>query len=653
VGSARRFQTGVFQLEQPTNLSARSVAPHGRVADEVCADLSRDTWRVRVRFKTHENLIDLLVGQNLYSTPNAAMRELLQNAEDACQLQEIEDPGFEARIDVAFSRAGNWVEISDNGIGMDAETFEYSFTNIGASKTDSPKLAKLLAKAGADRPIGQFGIGVLSCFGVAERVDVFSRAEGTEPLAYRIGDRRHEFEVLSDVRETRGTAIRLYLKRDGPMNASHVPDAVAQFVRHAQHIWIADKDEDKLEPVPDRWRIPIEAPSYEFSSEFVRHGYIRLAEAWDNISVGIDSRFTICNAGFLVTEGWKWALHPHAIGVHGEVDLRPGALTISMNREGFQQDEKWSAFSDSMLDIYRSLVSKKLQEWIDSATDKQIISVRRARQRMAYLIVRGGLADAMGEENVNLARKLLPEVLLLSVANPYFTSILTKAKDQPPLYVAMPEKKQQVQRSLGVAGENLTLTEMVQSAGLRATLLKANGFAVVQAEQHGFSAVIAGAARTFNISDIDVLSDYCNPIGIPVARVEDAPYEHTQIGSSGDAEIVSEFMQLSSKLKIQNVSSMNDAIIPDFSGYILNPRNVNVRRILNVVPDAAGNSIRKALLEAYFCLSTWDIGRARDILLETITDPEFESKSRGKTGKYFKDFLSEKVHKIIEQGEDE
>ena len=101
-----------------------------------------------MKFKTSDNLIDLLVGQNLYSNPDVAMRELLQNAEDACHLQSLGEQPFNAEIVVRASVAGNWVEVHDNGLGMDREVFEESFATIGASKTNSPKLQALLVKAG-------------------------------------------------------------------------------------------------------------------------------------------------------------------------------------------------------------------------------------------------------------------------------------------------------------------------------------------------------------------------------------------------------------------------------------------------------------------------------------------------------------------------
>ena len=278
-----------------------------------------------MKFKTSDNLIDLLVGQNLYSSPDVAMRELLQNAEDACHLQTLSEPELKPEIVVRVSVAANWVEVHDNGLGMDSEVFEESFATIGASKTNSPKLQALLAKAGAtNRPIGQFGIGVLSCFGVADIVEIHSLAEGTAPVSIRISDRRAPFEVLSDHRGSRGTTIRLQLKPSGPMQAAQVQESLSRYVRHAQHIYFENVDSGERALVPEQWvHGPWNATS-KVLTDVIESGYLQLSDAWENINHGLDTQLTLCNAGFFVSNS-AGVLPDFAIGVHGEVNIRPGA----------------------------------------------------------------------------------------------------------------------------------------------------------------------------------------------------------------------------------------------------------------------------------------------------------------------------------------
>lgn len=601
-----------------------------------------------MKFKTSDNLIDLLVGQNLYSSPDVAMRELLQNAEDACHLQSLGEPTFSAEIVVRISVAGNWVEVHDNGLGMDSEVFEDSFATIGASKTNSPKLQALLNKAGAtNRPIGQFGIGVLSCFGVADVVEIHSLAEGTAPVSVRIPDRRAPFEVLSNHRGSRGTTIRLQLKSSGPMQAVQVQESLSRYVRHAQHIYFENVDSGERALVPEQWVHGPWSATSKVSTDVIEAGYLQLSDAWENINLGLDTQLTLCNAGFFVSNT-TGVLPDFAIGVYGEVNIRPGGLTILMDREGFQRDGRWDSFVAILTAHYSSLIASRLESWLALDLKLETHEKLRAKQRMVLLLLRSSLGSIAGPENVARARRLLSSVLLLSDGRAFsLESLFQSASKQPPLYAYRTDEQQQVQRSFSDGGQSLSLTETVRSLELRVSLLQVNGFSVVRAERHDYALRTGSTNQNLQVHDFDVLTEACGAAGIELRRVQDAPSAHTSIGSSPDAEAITSLFEMSSHLKIQSVDNMTDAIIADFSGYILNLRSPEIRRILQSMPAAVGNPLRKDLLSAYLALSTYDVSRARGIILDLLTDPEFESKARRTTGRFFRAYLEERVQALL------
>lgn len=104
-----------------------------------------------MRFKASENLIDLFVGQLVYTHPAASVRELLQNAYDACALQSVDHPEYKPLIQAKVSRSGNWFEVDDNGIGMDKYIVEESFSMVGRPKTEVPNIGELIRR-GVYRP---------------------------------------------------------------------------------------------------------------------------------------------------------------------------------------------------------------------------------------------------------------------------------------------------------------------------------------------------------------------------------------------------------------------------------------------------------------------------------------------------------------------
>lgn len=115
-----------------------------------------------------------LLARSLYPEPDVFVRELLQNAHDSIQLRRVhqQDPAGEIRIDV--DEASRTLSFSDNGTGMDRQDIEEFLSVIGSTGTGS-RARELAARAVAVATIGQFGIGLLSAFVVAERIEVRTR----------------------------------------------------------------------------------------------------------------------------------------------------------------------------------------------------------------------------------------------------------------------------------------------------------------------------------------------------------------------------------------------------------------------------------------------------------------------------------------------
>jgi molecular chaperone HtpG len=117
-------------------------------------------------------IIDLL-SNHLYSGPEVFVRELLQNAVDAIRAREKVEPGYGGAIvlELAKPRSGPpTLVVSDDGVGLTEEEIHKFLAVIGES-----------SKRGAlgERPpdfIGQFGIGLLSCFMVSEEIVVVTRS---------------------------------------------------------------------------------------------------------------------------------------------------------------------------------------------------------------------------------------------------------------------------------------------------------------------------------------------------------------------------------------------------------------------------------------------------------------------------------------------
>lgn len=113
-----------------------------------------------------------LLSENLYSSGDVFLRELLQNAVDAIAARQKEDKDFQdGRIKITYGRGKDgesYLVFSDNGIGLTREEIHTFLSVIGQSSKRGEMQRTTY--------IGQFGIGLLSCFLVTDEILVRSRS---------------------------------------------------------------------------------------------------------------------------------------------------------------------------------------------------------------------------------------------------------------------------------------------------------------------------------------------------------------------------------------------------------------------------------------------------------------------------------------------
>ncbi|MGW5658420.1 HSP90 family protein [Streptomyces humi] len=159
-------------------------------------------------------LVDLL-SHHLYSSPRVYLRELLQNAVDALTARHSLEPGVPAdAFGIRLYADGSVVRVEDDGVGLTEADVHTFLATIGRSS----KRAEQIADQRADF-IGQFGIGLLSCFLVADEIHVVSRSART-PDAPAVewrgrGDGSYSVRTLpATARPRPGTTVTLTPRAD-------------------------------------------------------------------------------------------------------------------------------------------------------------------------------------------------------------------------------------------------------------------------------------------------------------------------------------------------------------------------------------------------------------------------------------------------------
>ena len=158
--------------------------------------------------------LQLFTGNRLYADKRTFLRELIQNAIDACHLRKMIEPEYVPEIAFTFNEGISVVTIRDNGIGMDRQWLEKYFLKIGISFYQSDEIQRINRDTRIDvNFISQFGIGFLSSFLVADKIVIRTRKPPGRGLMITISNLRDYFDVrFLDDHTPAGTEVALHLK---------------------------------------------------------------------------------------------------------------------------------------------------------------------------------------------------------------------------------------------------------------------------------------------------------------------------------------------------------------------------------------------------------------------------------------------------------
>lgn len=182
----------VYTGKSPLELTIR------RIGSNLLTEKTRKHFEERFVTKravldTNPDILKLLIHPLYNEEAKYGIRELLQNAIDACNEREElekqnENSDYAPQVRVEIDRSKNTFSITDNGLGMNADIIINYFLISGASFRDSEIWEKNFIKNGESliARTGKFGIGILSAFLLGNHAEVTTRYVN-ERLGYRFG----------------------------------------------------------------------------------------------------------------------------------------------------------------------------------------------------------------------------------------------------------------------------------------------------------------------------------------------------------------------------------------------------------------------------------------------------------------------------------
>lgn len=196
--------------------------------------LSKTEWKIEtsgfepidIRFEFDRNQMFEMLSTEIYDgDPYVFLRELVQNSHDAIKLRsaliekdrpDLSFNGGQIDIDVQHGDNGDaTISISDNGIGMEKSIIKNYLSRIGTSYYTSSEFNHKSLKM---NPISRFGVGILSCFMVADKIEIETQQDPllADSTSYQIeiSDYKQQFRIIALGKNTFsiGTKITVYIK---------------------------------------------------------------------------------------------------------------------------------------------------------------------------------------------------------------------------------------------------------------------------------------------------------------------------------------------------------------------------------------------------------------------------------------------------------
>ena len=173
----------------------------------------------RVKFDSNPDILKLLIEPLYGRNPAYGIRELLQNAVDACiEKEKVVSDKYEPKVIITISDDQDYIIVEDNGIGMNKDILINYFLVAGASFRNSDVWKKTYCqdnKSTIPRS-GRFGVGVFASFLLGNEILVETSRMGEEiEYKFEANVDTDQIEVLKTIvdRNKSGTKIKIKLDK--------------------------------------------------------------------------------------------------------------------------------------------------------------------------------------------------------------------------------------------------------------------------------------------------------------------------------------------------------------------------------------------------------------------------------------------------------
>ena len=578
------------------------------------------------RFEPNRRLLHLLIGSNLYGAPDACVRELIQNAWDAIQWRKEYADGAGGRIDIRFSAIQGWFEVVDDGFGMDQATIENSFFDVGHDKLE------LFAGATRDKQTGYFGIGVLSVFLIADSFEVTTRRAAVRGpgIRFRVTDLDTPVDFASADDAPVGTCIRLYPRTDRDFVLADIPKIVKNYVRHVEGVFITSLDDSTEHRLEDTWTLPdISDPRPVDPLPGVRQARLGFTSALREHSGTLTSAITLCNAGFLTESNVHDLIPTPTIGMGGELDLEPHALTMGMSRERIQRDSLWTQLGERLQTALIAVALDDLHHGALRRTNSMDLSHVRRHLLLWYHFLPDTppFADLSNALDTRIFETV--PFPLLERGQSTLKRILGPESQHRKLFFRQKAHPREHTQTIDDEGMPVRVTQEIRDS-IRVGALRAKGFDVIDLDRIQVNTRRNDVVRTQQIEEHPLVLRCLKKRGVQLIDIAAAEESDMDLQSIERLPILKDALMIPGGLRFASVEDSKRRVISDRSGIrYINLRNHDVQQLLKSIAVAVSNPLKGRLLEAYLKIEEFRLRDARQIVLDLLATDDLSPLASG------------------------
>lgn len=503
-------------------------------------------------------LVDLL-SHHLYSSPRVYVRELLQNAVDAISARRGTDPLAPDRIRITAD--GQGLRVDDSGIGLTEADVHRFLATIGRSSKRDELAGVEVARQDF---LGQFGIGLLACFLVADEITVLTRSavdEQAPPVQWRAtADGSYTVSVLPAAARTEpGTTVTL-VPRAGAQRW-FVPERVAELAREFGSLLPYDIRVDlpdaevSVTDTPPVWDRSYPSPSAR-SAALIQYGTRALGFApMDAIELDVPlagvrgvayvlpnaaspverGRHRVYLKGMLLSDAAEGLLPDWAFFARCVLDtdlLRPTA-----SREALYEDEALAAVRDAL--------GVRIRDWLTELAASQPDRLTR------FLRVHRLGVKALARHDDELLRIMLPWLPFETTDGTMSLTEFARAHATVHLAATVEEFRQvapiAAAQGLGVVNGGYTYdAELVEKLPevlpgtrvepLAADVVVAHLDPVDPAQELALSGFLAAARARLDTLECDVVLREFHPVSVPALYLDSLDAQHERERARAESE---------------------------------------------------------------------------------------------------------------------